>query len=217
MNFRKMTRFRFRYLLWLLLPLGFQLILAPLAGAWNQNTVLLDEEAVEAKTIQTYITEVRPSLPPEAVQNLTQVILQESRRLELDSCTFRCSDTEKVALLTGIIHLESEFKSTARSPKDARGFMQVMPATANWLSQREGWKLNRDDLNKPEVNIHLGVSYLNYLLDLRKGDTEKALLSYNAGPGAVDRWGGNPKYNRIVFENKDRYLELREKIADSTR
>ncbi|PJZ52716.1 lytic transglycosylase domain-containing protein [Leptospira adleri] len=217
MNFRKMTRFRFRYLLWLLLPLSFQLLLAPLAGALGQKAALLDEETVEIKTIQAYIQEVRPSLSQEPLQKLSQVILQESRRLELESCTFRCSDTDKVSLLIGLIHLESEFKSTARSPKGARGFMQIMPSTATWLSKKEGWKTSAEDLHKPEVNIHLGVSYLNDLLELRKGDTEKALLSYNAGPGAVDRWGGVPEYNEIILTNQSRYLELREKVANSLR
>ncbi|MBM9576430.1 lytic transglycosylase domain-containing protein [Leptospira sp. 201903070] len=217
MNFRKMTRFRFRYLLWLLLPLSFQLVLAPLAGALGQKKTLLDEETVEIKAIQAYILEVRPSLSQESLQKLSQVILQESRRLELESCTFRCSDTDKVSLLIGLIHLESEFKATARSPKGARGFMQIMPTTATWLSKKEGWKTSSEDLQKPEVNIHLGVSYLNDLLELRKGDTEKALLSYNAGPGAVDRWGGVPEYNEIILSNQARYLELREEVANALR
>lgn len=212
-----MTRFRFRYLLWLLLPLSFQLVLAPLAGALGQKTTLLDEETVEIQAIQAYILEVRPSLSKEPLQKLSQVILQESRRLDLESCTFRCSDTDKVSLLIGLIHLESEFKATARSPKGARGFMQIMPSTATWLSKKEGWRTSAEDLHKPEVNIHLGVSYLNDLLDLRKGDTEKALLSYNAGPGAVDRWGGVPEYNEIILSNQSRYLELREKVANSLR
>ncbi|MCG6194093.1 lytic transglycosylase domain-containing protein [Leptospira sp. FAT2] len=215
MNFRKMTRFRFRYLLWLLLPLSFQLLLAPLAGALHQKKIVVDEESIELEAIQAYIAEVRPSLSAESLQKLSQVILQESRRLDLESCTFRCSDTDKVSLLIGLIHLESEFKATARSPKDARGFMQIMPATASWLSRKEGWRIDLNDLHKPEVNIHLGVSYLNYLLELRKGDTPKALLSYNAGPGAVDRWGGVPKYNEIILSNQTRYLELREQISNS--
>lgn len=210
-----MTRFRFRYLLWLLLPLSFQLFLAPLAGALNQKKIQIDEETIEIHAIQFYILGVRPSLSSESLQKLSQVILQESRRLELESCIFRCSDTDKVSLLIGLIHLESKFKSTAHSPKDARGFMQIMPATANWLSKKEGWKINLNDLHKPEVNIHLGVSYLNYLMDLRKGDTTSALLSYNAGPSAVDRWGGVPEYNRIILTNQTRYLEVREKIANS--
>ncbi|RHX88861.1 lytic transglycosylase domain-containing protein [Leptospira stimsonii] len=217
MNFRKMTRFRFRYLLWLLLPLSFQLVLAPLAGALGQKTTFLDEETVELKTIQTYILEVRPSLSKESLQRLSQVILQESRRLELESCTFRCSDSDKVSLLIGLIHLESEFKATARSPKGARGFMQIMPSTASWLSKKEGWKTSEEDLHKPEVNIHLGVSYLNDLLEQRKGNTEKALLSYNAGPAAVDRWGGVPEYNQIILSNQSRYLELREEVANNLR
>ncbi|WP_061249482.1 lytic transglycosylase domain-containing protein [Leptospira alstonii] len=215
MNFRKMTRFRFRYLLCLLFPLSFHLFLAPLAGALNRQETRLKEESIELKTIQTYIAEVRPKLPSESVQKISQVILQESKRLEIESCTFRCSDIDKVSLLMGIIHLESKFKATARSPKNARGFMQILPTTASWISQKEGWKINPDDLHKPEVNIHLGVSYLNYLLNLRKGDTVKAILSYNAGPVAVDRWGGVPQYNEIILSNQTRYLKLREKISDS--
>lgn len=131
MNFRRIAQFRFRYLIFLLLPFGFQLLLAPLVGAFNQKKNILDEESIEIATIQAYISEIRPSLSPESLQKLSQVILQESRRLNIESCNFRCSDTDKVSLLIGLIHLESQFKATARSTKNARGFMQIMPTTAS--------------------------------------------------------------------------------------
>lgn len=73
----------------------------------------------------------------------------------------------------------------AVSPKGARGPMQLMPPTAKALG------VNSDD---PYENVTGGVTYLKQQLDAFGGDERKALAAYNAGPGAVRKYGGVPPY-----------------------
>ena len=85
-----------------------------------------------------------------------------------------------------VIEHESGGKATAKSPKDAQGVMQLIPATA----QRFGVK----DAYNPEDNIRGGVKYLNWLYNRFNGDLKKVAAGYNAGEGAVDKYGGVPPY-----------------------
>jgi Transglycosylase SLT domain len=83
-------------------------------------------------------------------------------------------------LLYAIMHQESTFKQGAISPKGARGLMQLMPPTA----RRFGVKSIFD----PQQNIEGGARYMRFLLDLFK-DVNLALAGYNAGEGAVMKYG----------------------------
>ncbi|GGL48512.1 lytic transglycosylase domain-containing protein [Caulobacter rhizosphaerae] len=73
----------------------------------------------------------------------------------------------------------------AVSPKGARGLMQLMPATARQLGV---------DPSDPVQNIRGGVTYMKQQLDSFGGDPRLAAAAYNAGPGAVRRYGGVPPY-----------------------
>jgi soluble lytic murein transglycosylase-like protein len=90
------------------------------------------------------------------------------------------------ALLTGLIRAESNFDPNATSPAGAQGLTQLMPATAAGL----GVTNPRD----PAQAIEGGARYLRQQLDHFGGDASKALAAYNAGPGAVERFGGVPPY-----------------------
>lgn len=84
-------------------------------------------------------------------------------------------------LIYAIMHQESSFKRGAISPKGARGLMQLMPGTA----ARFGVK----DIFDPRQNIEGGTRYMRFLLDAFDGDVALALAGYNAGEGAVMKYG----------------------------
>ena len=89
-----------------------------------------------------------------------------------------------VHLLRAVAWTESRGRQNAVSPKGALGVMQLMPATAAELG------INPLD---PEANLHGGARYLARQLT-RFQSVPLALAAYNAGPGAVLRWGGIPPY-----------------------
>ena len=89
-------------------------------------------------------------------------------------------------LIKAIITAESCFRITAKSPKNAQGLMQLIPATAK--------RFGVTDSYKPQQNIRGGTKYLRFLMTRFKGDLKKVIASYNAGEGAVDRYKGIPPY-----------------------
>jgi soluble lytic murein transglycosylase-like protein len=89
------------------------------------------------------------------------------------------------ALLKGLIKQESGFDAAARSGAGAIGLTQLMPATAAALGV---------DPTVPAQAIDGGARYLRQQLDRFGGDASKALAAYNAGPGAVAKYGGVPPY-----------------------
>jgi soluble lytic murein transglycosylase-like protein len=89
------------------------------------------------------------------------------------------------ALLKGLIRQESNFNAAARSSAGAQGLTQLMPGTASGLGV---------DPSDPAQAIEGGAKYLKQQLDRFGGDPTKALAAYNAGPGAVAKYGGVPPY-----------------------
>ena len=91
------------------------------------------------------------------------------------------------ALLKGLIKQESDFNPNAGSSAGAQGLCQLMPGTAR--------SLGCTNPLDPAQSIDAGAKYLRQQLDAFGGDVRKALAAYNAGPGAVQRYGGVPPYS----------------------
>ena len=89
-------------------------------------------------------------------------------------------------LVLSLIEVESRFDPRARSAKDARGLMQLLPATAKRFGVLDIWG--------PLENLKGGMAYLRWLKDRFAGDLRLMLAAYNAGEGAVERHRGIPPY-----------------------
>ncbi|MCS7170790.1 MAG: lytic transglycosylase domain-containing protein [Aquificaceae bacterium] len=92
------------------------------------------------------------------------------------------------ALIYAIMRQESLFDPYAVSVANARGLMQLIDSTAQYMARREGIRIK--NIYDPETNLLLGASYVRYLLDQWKGNLINTLASYNAGPSRVKSWQG---------------------------
>lgn len=89
-------------------------------------------------------------------------------------------------LVRAVIKIESDYDPRAVSRAGAQGLMQLMPQTALRMQVRDSFD--------PRENIFGGTRYLRVLANLFNGDLELTLAAYNAGEGAVTRYGGIPPY-----------------------
>jgi len=93
-------------------------------------------------------------------------------------------------LVAALIRQESTFNPRVRSPANARGLMQIIPATGRQLARQEKRRYQTRDLYNPEINIRYGTRYLKEVLSRFEGRIDYALAGYNAGPHRVKRWTG---------------------------
>ncbi|MEO8347254.1 MAG: transglycosylase SLT domain-containing protein [Betaproteobacteria bacterium] len=89
-------------------------------------------------------------------------------------------------LALAVIAVESNFEPTARSPKNARGLMQLIPETAARFNVKDSYDVSD--------NVRGGLAYLRWLLAYYKGYVVLAAAAYNAGEATVDRYQGIPPY-----------------------
>jgi hypothetical protein len=157
------------------------------------------------------------SPPPESLIHLTSQPLDPSLgafttgNTEIDNFIIDSGKRNSVdpLLLYSIMHQESSFKTRAMSYKGARGLMQLMPPTAVRFGVSNIWD--------PKQNIEGGARYMRLLLDLFGGDVNLALAGYNAGEGAVIKYGYTiPPYSETkeyVRRIGRRYSLIRDPLA----
>ena len=119
-------------------------------------------------------------------------------------------------IIYATIKVESDFDPNALSTADARGLMQMLPSTFEWLTGDEhlGEHIKTSKLYSPEVSIRYGTYYLSYLYKKFDYDWNNAFAAYNAGEGNVSKWLNNPEYSdkngnltNIPFEETEKYLK----------
>jgi len=92
-------------------------------------------------------------------------------------------------LVLAIIRTESRFHTKADSIAGAKGLMQIMPETGDWIARQmklDGY--SREKLYDPGFNIQMGIWYLTYLDKNFRGNLPKMLAAYNAGEQKVRKW-----------------------------
>jgi soluble lytic murein transglycosylase-like protein len=173
----------------------------------TQATISLDDRATTVKNTALLYEPVGTSTLGAALplRGYTTGSAQIDNYL-IDSATRNGIDP---LLLYSIMHQESSFKSYATSPKGARGLMQLMPGTA--------MRYGVTNIFDPRQNIEGGARYVRFLLDLFDGDVNLTLAGYNAGEGAVEKYGWQvPPYSETqeyVRRISRRYSLLRDPNA----
>jgi len=116
-------------------------------------------------------------------------------------------------LVRAVIKVESDYDPRAVSSAGAQGLMQLIPETAMRMQIRDSFN--------PRLNIFAGTRYLRVLANLFNGDLELTIAAYNAGEGAVVRYGGIPPYKETqryvlkVLQYYHRYHTKRSHVVAS--
>lgn len=115
--------------------------------------------------------------------------------------------------ILGITRSESLFARDARSSANARGLMQLLPATAKRMARSAGVPYRgASSLYEPEVNLQLGTHYLAMLLERFDGSLPFAAAAYNAGEHRVDRWRPDEGIEAAIWVENIPYNETREYV-----
>jgi soluble lytic murein transglycosylase-like protein len=107
-------------------------------------------------------------------------------------------------LVESLVEMESSFDPNALSHKGAMGLMQLMPAVARHYGASNPFD--------PWQNVEAGVRHLRELLDHFGADLERAVAAYNAGAGAVERYGGVPPYRETQGYVRKVLIRYRQRV-----
>jgi soluble lytic murein transglycosylase-like protein len=144
------------------------------------GTLVLSDQKIENPT-KVYAVDGAPAI------RTTKPMSEAASRYDAFVVAHASAHRLRPELVRAVIQVESGFNPRATSPKGAMGLMQLMPDTARVLGVRNAYD--------PDENIRGGTKYLRQLLDKYDGNQELALAAYNAGPGAVDKYGAKvPPY-----------------------
>lgn len=99
------------------------------------------------------------------------------------------------AYVASVIMAESSYRPEIVSHADARGLMQLLPSTGEWIAKKYDESFTVEALFDPETNIRYGCWYLGFLMKRYDGDMRCASSAYHAGQGTVDQWLTNAAYS----------------------
>ena len=163
------------FVILLCLALGF----CPLASAdvyrYKDNDGVWHFTNVQKDTRYTLFIRSKDKKPSQYIEEYEGIITQATRRFNVDP-----------SLVKAVIKAESNFDQRAVSRKGAQGLMQLMPPTADAMEVSNPFN--------PEENIFGGTRYLSLLLKRFRQDKTLAIAAYNAGPEAVETYGGVPPF-----------------------
>ncbi len=173
--------------------------------------VHLDESSLELGIAQI-ISQNHRRLDSRQSRDLARIIVDESRAEGVDPL-----------FVTAVIKAESRFSHSAVSNKGAKGLMQLLPSTGQYISQKRRLQWSGvEGLYDPAYNIRLGIAYLKYLEEEFGFTQQETLIAYNWGPGnllsARKRGGSAPGVTRryadtILSEHKNWRQNLTIKVA----
>lgn len=168
----------------------------------NIKAPIPTEDLDLGKPLKVHVPEVNPTIKKPLTNN-NNTVTTPSGNTPIDGIpntgVLKCSDELNqyfkeasetygvdLKLLKCIAYAESSFDPTSTSRSGAMGIMQLMPKTAEGLGVQDAYD--------PRQNILGGANYISIQLERFNGNIELALAAYNAGPGAVQKYGGIPPY-----------------------
>jgi hypothetical protein len=157
-------------------------------SAEGRLTSVVRADSKSGRLIRSIVVKRRPPGPsvspqndriPAGITDVGRIVEQAARTHDIDPL-----------LVHSMIKAESNYNPFAVSPKGAMGLMQLMPATARELGVKNVFDARE--------NIDGGVRYYKYLKTLYNNDDRLALAAYNAGPGAVAKYGTVPPFPETI-------------------
>ncbi len=148
-------------------------------AARNFEPLQRDEKSARKENIKKFIIQRYGESLIDRIKKFDEVIKKASSEFNVPE-----------ELIKAVIAVESSGNVFALSPKGAKGLMQLVDSTAEFVGVKNVWH--------PAENIYGGVKYLRYLLDRFNGDVRLALAGYNAGPENVEKFGGIPPFPETI-------------------
>jgi len=166
------------------------------------RSVMVSSKPVSERRVAPIVVE------PRVVSNSADPSKTEALPIGIDAAVDRIAAQQQISpeLIHSVIKVESNYNPYAVSPKGAQGLMQLIPSTARRFGVSNSFN--------PVENIQGGAKYLKYLLDLYGGNFPLALAAYNAGEGAVAKYGGVPPYTETqnYLQSVHKHLEQARKV-----